>query len=103
MAKRSVAAAGLRAIAAVVAVCVVGCAPQNSWREEVRLSDGTILMVERNHRWKVYREIGGPTESGSTFAALRVTSASTDPAVPEWQGPFEPLRLAIRSPANSCS
>lgn len=80
----------------LVALCVAaamlsGCARKHfEWKEQVQLSDGTTVEVERSIRYgKVLRELGGPTSAWISEAMVTVFDHGK--RLPTWSHAMEPF------------
>jgi hypothetical protein len=78
---------------------LTGCEKRHfKWTEEVRLSDGTSVTVERVTRYgRVNRELGGPTSKWVSEAS--VTILDRGQRLPTWSHPMEPF-LLDRDPSS---
>ena len=78
---------------------VGGCSTRTaSWTEEVKLSNGRTVQVERQERYEIVGSIGGARGALNLEARLRVLDQA--PASPEWVDRLEPLLLDVDT-ANS--
>lgn len=69
------------------------------WREEVELSDGRIVWVERTASADGMREMGGPSGIKNQHYSLRFTPPGESP-LPEWQGEHQPMVFDYDSKNN---
>ncbi|KLD75414.1 hypothetical protein XhyaCFBP1156_19700 [Xanthomonas hyacinthi] len=74
-------------------VLLAACSKVNlEWSEEVRLADGSTLIVDRTATGEKKYEIGGPGGWNQTQMSLRIGPGGTKPP-PVWRDAFVPLLL----------
>jgi hypothetical protein len=79
----------------VVVSAIAGCSEKSpSWREDVLLSNGTVVRVRRTHRYEVRSAVGGPTIVKPIEYRLEVV-ASSGKTPPPWVGTLDPLLLDL--------
>ncbi|MBN6103190.1 hypothetical protein JR064_13550, partial [Xanthomonas sp. CFBP 8703] len=65
-----------------------------TWKEEVRLSDGQLITIDRTAKGHIQREIGGPTGWEPTEVTLQVQSVvDSAKAPPTWRSNLVPIVL----------
>jgi hypothetical protein len=74
-------------------VMLSGCSKKYfEWTEDVQLSDGTTVKVERTVRYgKVLRELGGPTSAWISQATVTIVDKGKQ--LPTWSHPMQPFIL----------
>lgn len=86
----------MRAIAGSVAcITLVACAPteESAWREEVELSDGRTITVERRNVWQEVQAWGQSKQYATRSAELRLPAQPGAGSPPPWRGKGEFLVL----------
>jgi hypothetical protein len=75
----------------VACLTIVGCAPieEHAWREEVELSDGRIITVERSGVWEEVQGFGQPTRYSENATTLTLPEEPGRTAAPTWYGKAE--------------
>ncbi|WP_145477620.1 hypothetical protein [Stenotrophomonas rhizophila] len=83
-------------------LAVAGCSRMSeTWKEEVRLSDGRLIVVKRTAKGRITRDIAMRAtgwEPGET--TLRIARADGDPNPPVWRSALLPVVLDY-DPASS--
>lgn len=79
----------------ILVAALPGCGRVNlAWKEEVRLSDGQLLTVDRTAKGHIQRELGGPTGWEPSEVTLQVQSAINGAkAPPAWRSNLVPIVL----------
>lgn len=87
---------GIRLVALCVLLAVsAGCGRVSlEWKEEVRLSDGRLIIIDRTAKGRIQRELGGPTGWEPSEETLRIQSPlSGAKAPPTWRSNLVPILL----------
>lgn len=85
---------GLRAgvvIAAALPLLAACGYAQISWREEVELRDGTVVIVARTAKTAPFGEIGGPGGWENKGMTLTIVAPPSIDKPPPWDFPFVPI------------
>lgn len=61
------------------------------WKEEVKLSDGRVILIERTATGKRLGEIGGPGGWKEERMTLEIVSSNVQPKIPKLDSPYVPL------------
>ncbi len=79
-------------------IFVSGCGGnlEKKWKEEVVLSDGRVIWVERTARMRTGGEIGGPGFLDNLHSTIYASSQLGLPAL-KWEFPFAPILLDYNS------
>jgi hypothetical protein len=88
----------LSALAGLTTAC--GSAERTAWQEEVKLSDGRLLRVEREVTWTTTHPLGEGKSYGVGGTTLRPAKDASQPALPEWNGREEATLLLDVDPAS---
>lgn len=83
-----------------LAVIVSACGKTSlSWKEEVKLSSGELIVVQRTAKTKAFGEVAGPGGWENEGMTVELVSQSADRNPPVWNFPFVPL-LMDRDPTS---
>lgn len=78
----------------ILIAMLTGCGRVSlEWKEEVRLSDGRLITIERTAKGHIQRELGGPTGWKSSEETLRFSGTSSAKAPPTWRSNLVPIVL----------
>ena len=82
-------------IAALAGITATGCSGNSeyAWREEVRLQDGQLLVVERTARYEENWVAGGGGGSFNKGMTLRIPPSAASAPATVWSDRFVPLLL----------
>ena len=70
---------------------LVGCGKSHlSWKEEIQLGTGEVVLAQRSARTKSFREVGGPGGWENEGMTVEIVGALKDKP-PRWDYPFVPL------------
>ncbi|MFC3654523.1 hypothetical protein FZ025_10220 [Xanthomonas hyacinthi] len=82
------------ALFCVLLATLAGCGRVSlAWKEEVRLSDGQLITIDRTAKGHIQREIGGPTGWKSSEETLSFSGTSNAKAPPTWRSNLVPIVL----------
>lgn len=79
-------------VCALSGLVLTACGKTNiSWKEEVKLSSGEVITVQRTAKTKAFGEIGGPGGWENEGMSVKVIHPKLPDNPPEWNFPFVPL------------
>lgn len=79
-------------VTAAAILFLVACGDTRiSWREEVELQDGTVLIVARTAKTAPFGEIGGPGGWENKGMTLTIVEPPSVDKPPPWDFPFVPM------------
>src|SRR5688572_17619650 len=83
----------------VLSVLMTGCAPPSaSWLEEVELSDGRVITVSREQRWRTMHPPGASKQYLDDHMTLAIETQSGEPVA--WEGNGETPMLLDVAPSS---